>query len=1087
MRVTLLSHNAQAGDAIGNQVAEKLSFFLERGADARVYVESDRNLHPAVRPHCHILPDPEPDGPAWKFLADSDLVLAEYGQFYPLLNLLPLLAGGRPRVLIDYHGVTPPDLWGLQNREALDQGLRQRGLLWCADAVLAHSGYIARELSEQCGLPPERVHRLGFPVDLDHFRPGPPGAWRKSLGLEDASLLLFVGRQAPNKRVPLLVEALARLRDLTPPVHALVVGAASDLYGAEARRCRELAADLGVADRLHLLGHLTGRPLLDAYRSADALVLPSLWESFCIPAVEAMACGIPVVAARTTALPETLGAAGLTFTPEDAADLEHQLRRLLEGRAARGGESQTSQGERAEYSVLRTQNSELGTRLTGPGENLSPGSGLGTQSPAPRVALVSFRYGTDFAGGAEASLRSIAAALTATGCAVEVFATCTRGESVWADELPEGTARVDGVPVHRFRLDPHDRPCHLETVRQVWQAGGRVSAETEQEYLRHSVHSTRLLEALQRRAADFDAIITGPYLYGLTHDVAAAFPDRTLLLPCFHDERTAYLSAWPQTYGRAGGVLYHSPEEQEFAQAVLGLNHPGGVCLGAFVDPDSPGDPEAGRKAVARSGRYVVYAGRYSPQKDLPGLLEYARRYHERRPGHFTFAFLGQGQVAIPAEPWACDLGFVDERRKRDVLAGAQALLLPSRYESLSLAALEAWAQGTPVVANARSAVLAGHLQRSGGGRAVDGYEEFERALDDLWEAPERWRALGQQGREYVRARYGSREEYTRRLLEAVAGLRVPLAERLRRRGRERAAEFGRPAWREQFARVVERLLDAGPRPYREQVEVRPRGAERSAPAGARAVLVPVRVANRGTHPLVAEGPARSVLRCRVLDEQGRTVAGATDGAPLPRLLRPGRALAAAVPVPVPPTPGVYEVAFWAERADCGLLAREAGSQRLDSDPQPATRLRLVLTAQGAAAGCCGPALETAQAALVEADRLQRLPDDYTDVTEGAFAALKRRIKRKLLGNFKHAYVDVLSRQQSAFNRQLLDAVRELAECCATLDHAVHVLLDRVAGGAGRGAGEAEAGGGGDGPGAGLSSRASRPAPAATPDEEALS
>jgi hypothetical protein len=103
------------------------------------------------------------------------------------------------------------------------------------------------------------------------------------------------------------------------------------------------------------------------------------------------------------------------------------------------------------------------------------------------------------------------------------------------------------------------------------------------------------------------------------------------------------------------------------------------------------------------------------------------------------------------------------------------------------------------------------------------------------------------------------------------------------------------------------------------------------------------------------------------------------------------------------------------------------------------------VTAQGAAAGCCGPALETAQAALVEADRLQRLPDDYTDVTEGAFAALKRRIKRKLLGNFKHAYVDVLSRQQSAFNRQLLDAVRELAECCATLDHAVHVLLERVA------------------------------------------
>src|SRR5262249_28501921 len=152
--------------------------------------------------------------------------------------------------------------------------------------------------------------------------------------------------------------------------------------------------------------------------------------------------------------------------------------------------------------------------------------------------------------------------------------------------------------------------------------------------------------------------------------------------------------------------------------------------------------------------------------------------------------FLGQGQVAIPAEPWARDLGFVSEARKRDLLAGADALLQPSRYESLSLAALEAWAQGTPVLANARCAVLVAHLERSGGGWAVDGYEAFERALDELWEAPERGRELGRRGQEYVRAHYGSRVAFTERLLAAFAGLRVPLAEQLRRRGLERAAGF---------------------------------------------------------------------------------------------------------------------------------------------------------------------------------------------------------------------------------------------------------------------------------------------------------
>src|SRR6266852_735451 len=107
MRVALLSYNAQAGDAIGNQVAEKLTFFLERGADVRVLVESDKRLHPVVRPYCQRLDRAEPAGEGWEFLSSTDLVVVEYGQYYELLNLLPLLAGGKPRILFDYHGVTP--------------------------------------------------------------------------------------------------------------------------------------------------------------------------------------------------------------------------------------------------------------------------------------------------------------------------------------------------------------------------------------------------------------------------------------------------------------------------------------------------------------------------------------------------------------------------------------------------------------------------------------------------------------------------------------------------------------------------------------------------------------------------------------------------------------------------------------------------------------------------------------------------------------------------------------------------------------------------------------------------------------------
>jgi len=112
--------------------------------------------------------------------------------------------------------------------------------------------------------------------------------------------------------------------------------------------------------------------------------------------------------------------------------------------------------------------------------------------------------------------------------------------------------------------------------------------------------------------------------------------------------------------------------------------------------------------------------------------------------------------------------------------------------------------------------------------------------------------------------------------------------------------------------------------------------------------------------------------------------------------------------------------------------------------PGPSLRLVVEQTGVHPPAACCAPLLDLAEAALVEAQRLQRLPDNYTDVTQGWFVRGKRWIKRKLLGNFKHAYVDVLSRQQTAVNSQVVTALRELTECCATLDHAVRQLQERA-------------------------------------------
>src|SRR5205807_2458231 len=115
----------------------------------------------------------EASGPAWDFLAGSDLVIADFAQAYDLLHFLPLLAGGKPRLVLEYHGITPPRFSAGPQRAKLEEGLAQRGLVWCADFALVHSRFTRGELVQATGFPEARVFQLDFPLD-ERFHPGIP-------------------------------------------------------------------------------------------------------------------------------------------------------------------------------------------------------------------------------------------------------------------------------------------------------------------------------------------------------------------------------------------------------------------------------------------------------------------------------------------------------------------------------------------------------------------------------------------------------------------------------------------------------------------------------------------------------------------------------------------------------------------------------------------------------------------------------------------------------------------------------------------------------------------------------------------------
>ena len=205
-----------------------------------------------------------------------------------------------------------------------------------ADRLIANTAEEARELVHWYGADPARVLVVPPGVDLDRFAPTDRRRAREQVGVaQDAVVLLFVGRIQPLKAPDVLLHAAARLLadepGLRDRLQVLVVGAPSGSGLAEPRKLQELATSLGIADVVRFVPPQRPAELAAHYRAADVVVVPSHNESFGLVALEAQACGTPVVAAAvgglTTAVED--GVSGVLVGGHDPADYARAVRSVL--------------------------------------------------------------------------------------------------------------------------------------------------------------------------------------------------------------------------------------------------------------------------------------------------------------------------------------------------------------------------------------------------------------------------------------------------------------------------------------------------------------------------------------------------------------------------------------------------------------------------------------------------------------------------------------------------------------------------------------------------------------------------------------
>lgn len=768
-RITIINGNCLANDAVGTHVAAQVRALAEAGfhpllltgfVDGRL-PRSLRRFMVVVQPSEITNPN-EYSRPFAEHFRRSAAIIVNYSTYYDLVELIRIAPAP---VLFDYHGVTPPAIWGVgqPGYEDVARGVAHVQLVRFADYAVAHSQYMVDELVNTGLIAPSRTSVLPYPVTRDAAYAQPPDPQlQQQYGLAGKRVLLYVGRMARNKRIHILVEALPLIRAHYPNTVLVLVGETGHVYAGYVAETKARAAELGVADAVIFTGAQNRDQIGAFYQLCDVFVMASIHEGFCMPVMEAMALGKPVVAAAATALPSTVGDAGLLFTPDDPADLARQVLRVLAAQAEPPPEPLDS--AQAQH-ILRNR----------------------------PIAFVTPRYGRDVLGGAERGAQAWAEQLAARGFTVEALTTNAIDLVGWRTApLPEIEV-MNGVTVRRFAVDPVD-PVGFHDVQIKAARGEVITRRDEERFMHHNLRSRALEEYIARHREEYAAFIFTPYLFGTSYYAAQQAGDRAFHIPCLHDEPAAQFAIFREMLEEARGIFFNTAAEERLAREKLQLANPFSTVLG-YGFPDEPlrGDPARFRERTGISSPFLLYSGRLEEAKNVLLLVEWFVAYKTAHPdSDVKLALAGKGDLPIPDRPDIVRLGMIVDRQElADAYAAALALCQLSLNESFSIVMMEAWQQGRPVIVHSDCAVTREHVEHSGGGYVCESAASFGAAVDQLLAEPDVAAALGERGRAYVQANFGWSVLVDRMILALATFLQPrPLVTELAQRGIRRSLDF---------------------------------------------------------------------------------------------------------------------------------------------------------------------------------------------------------------------------------------------------------------------------------------------------------
>ncbi|MFW2381156.1 MAG: glycosyltransferase family 4 protein [Acidimicrobiales bacterium] len=371
------------------------------------------------------------------------------------------------------------------------------------------------------------------------------------------------------------------------------------------------------------------------------------------------------------------------------------------------------------------------------------------------LAFVPPRYGPTVVGGAERVIATTARGFASRGWNVEVLTTCATDHYTWANDHPAGDETDGQLTIRRFPTVVNQPARDRARIFEQILSGQDVAIQDQQLWMNDGFRCPELWHYLLDNSNRYRAIVLAPYMFWTTFACGQIDPQKTILMPCLHDEPTAYLDLFQPLISGAAGLWFLSEPERELADRIFHVPSHNAV-VGAGVNVPDEYHPERFCTEFGIDGPFAFYAGRRERGKGWDELRN-AFSFAVSQGVDLDLVTAGVGDPQIPAElsGRVHDIGFISDAQRNDAMAAAAVYVQPGQMESFSLTVMEAWLAGTPVVANAASDVVTWHIEGADAGLTYRSPLELVECLRFVASQPAAAAALAIPGRSYVLDNYG--------------------------------------------------------------------------------------------------------------------------------------------------------------------------------------------------------------------------------------------------------------------------------------------------------------------------------------------